>query len=202
MNTADNAMLENAMGDLRGRFAQQGPRPGGARGFTLIEMLTVVAISLIMLLAGVPTFASYLANQRVSAASRDLMQDLIAARTESARTGFRARLVPKAEADWTGGWEVVRNIDALGDESTALHLDDAPITADRLGVSACIDGAGVAPRIEFDAMGELVTPDEEVRVTLIAKVGNFTAAREVVVAPSGRAETVRIDGEDADLACG
>ena len=183
-----------------GNVRARSPDRNRQLGFNLIEMMMVVTVGSMMLMAGVPSFASYLANQRVSTASRDLLQDLIEARTESARTGFRARLMPKSGSDWAAGWDVVRNAGLT--EDAVVYLDDTPISAGKIEIAACINGAGAAPRIEFDAMGELATPSDGARITIVATVGNVRAAREVVVAPSGRAETVRISGEDADLACG
>lgn len=171
-------------------------------GFTLIELLITLALSVLLLVAGVPSFASYLTSQRASAASRDLMQDLIAARTEAARTGLRTRLVPKLGV-WANGWEVRRDLSPSSIPEDAIIIEDTPVTASVIDLTICsVGGSGDTEQIEFAALGELSAPVEGARAIFSASIGGISAYREVTVGASGRSETRKISAADAETACG
>lgn len=71
-----------------GAVPQQPPRPKtGARGFTLLEAVITVAVVVLLVAAAVPSYANYLARQRLRAAAELLEQDLRRARTLSVNEG-------------------------------------------------------------------------------------------------------------------
>jgi len=53
------------------------------RGFTLVELMIVIAVMGIMAVIAAPNFVTYLANQRLKGAARMVMSDLMAARQKA-----------------------------------------------------------------------------------------------------------------------
>ena len=183
------------------RVRQQRAGATARRGFTLIELLVTLAIALLLLVTGVPSFASYLVGHRVSTASRDLMRDLLAARTDAARTGLQVWIEPRDGA-WSKGWEVHRGAVALGEPVDRTLVKAAPVVSDALDFTVCSMDAGQVDKIGFAALGELAEPDQGARVILAASIGGIARYREVVIAASGRAETRSVTAEYASTACG
>jgi type IV fimbrial biogenesis protein FimT len=85
------------------------------QGFTLIELMVTVAISAILLGIGVPSFRAMIQNNRIDAASNDLVSGLQLARSEAIKRGIPVVLCASSDQAtcaatpvWTTGW-VVRN---------------------------------------------------------------------------------------------
>lgn len=77
------------------------------RGFTLIELMTVVAIAAILAAIAVPSFLKLSATQRLRSASTNLQSALMVARSESLKRNAQVSVKPASGTDWTQGWSVV-----------------------------------------------------------------------------------------------
>ncbi len=75
------------------------------QGFTLIELMVVVALVAIMLALAVPSFASFISNYRATAAINDILQAVTQTRTEALKRGRKVTLAP-VSGDWRQGWTV------------------------------------------------------------------------------------------------
>lgn len=76
-------------------------------GFSAIELMLVLAISAILLGAGVPFLRGLMQNQKITAAANDFFAAIHLARSEAIQRGARVDLVPANDAgDWAGGWIV------------------------------------------------------------------------------------------------
>jgi type IV fimbrial biogenesis protein FimT len=90
-------------------------RPRTQAGFTLVELLAVLAIAAILLAAGAPGLRDLIRVQQLKAASGDLFAAIGLARAQALARGEVVTMLPKGAggADWTRGWTVF--IDRDGD---------------------------------------------------------------------------------------
>jgi type IV fimbrial biogenesis protein FimT len=73
------------------------------RGFTLLELLTVIAIVAIMATIAVPAMGDFVRNGRVRGAGLELRAALVRGRSEAINRNQDVRIVP-IDADWRNGW--------------------------------------------------------------------------------------------------
>ena len=143
---------------------------GRARGFTVIELMTVVAVMAILLAVAAPGMQGLLAAQRMRSAAFDMVSDLTLARSEAIKRGENVVVAPSASG-WPGGWQVrvastsqvLRQKDALG---AGVQLSTAPSTT-----------------VTFDLNGRVSTP------SAVARFGLSDGARRqrcISLDPSGR----------------
>lgn len=116
-----------------------------ARGFTLVEMMTVIVLMTVLLAMALPNFSSLIEKYRVQGMASALMASLSHARSEAARRGKTVTLQQRAECrgrDWSCGWDTTVG---SGDTVETLRRQD-PDTRVAIGKSSL--GA-----VSFDAMG-------------------------------------------------
>ncbi len=75
------------------------------RGFSIVELMVVLAIAGILVTLAVPSFRDTIDRQKLSAASSDLFASVAMARNEAIRRGTRADL-QAIGGDWNQGWEI------------------------------------------------------------------------------------------------
>jgi len=88
-------------------------------GFSLIELLVTIAILAILLAVAVPSFATYLDRSKVDTVSMNLKSDLVSARSEASKTGFRTTLCAsddeqQCSGTFSQGWIVFRDTNGDG----------------------------------------------------------------------------------------
>ena len=114
---------------LLDRQASQLRHPGG---FTLIELMVVVAVAAILLAVAVPNFTSMLVSTRLGSQTNDLIADLRLARSEAATRGAWVVVCPSTNGtacsstagDWAKGRVVFVDSDrsgTLGTSETVLR---------------------------------------------------------------------------------
>ena len=162
------------------------------RGFTLIELMITLAVLVILITLGAPSFNNLVLNQRVKTAASDVHSSLIFARSEAIKRNANVNIVRNG-VSWLNGWSV-RTTDA------------APIT---LKTQDAIANLTVVPSssesvIAFRRDGRLDTSGGNMPVPgfVFSVSGNGDiVARCIGVDPSGRA-SVKVDpNDDASDGC-
>lgn len=72
-------------------------------GFTLIELMIVLALVAIIASFAVPSFSTMVANGRIASYSNDVVGVLAYARAEAIKRGRSVRVSPATGTDWTSG---------------------------------------------------------------------------------------------------
>ena len=145
------------------------PRARGAtRGFTLVEMMTVVSILAVMLGILAPSFSGFLASQQAKALTYDLTADLMLARNEALKRNVTVSIT-RSGSGWEQGWTVAT-------VATAQQLSRRNAAAPSVTVT------GAPASIRFDPNGRVSLPLGTVRIS----VGGGPNFRCVELDPSGR----------------
>lgn len=111
-----------------------------ANGFSLIELMVVVAMVAILAGLAAPSFTEMLRNNRLAAASSALQVSLSLARSEAVKRGADARVTVAANTTagvWTNGWIV--------------FVDGTSNANGGLGPAADVAGAAGVTRLEVAA---------------------------------------------------
>lgn len=81
--------------------------PSANAGFSMVELMTVLAIVGILAGLAVPSFSGLIRNQRVITATNDFLAAINLARSEAIKRATRVDLVPISDdGDWAKGWVV------------------------------------------------------------------------------------------------
>lgn len=79
------------------------PTDAAPAGFTLVELMAVLAIMAILGSLGIPAFRDLLLNQRLAAASNGFIAALNLARTEAIQRSQKVHVVALEANDWSTG---------------------------------------------------------------------------------------------------
>jgi type IV fimbrial biogenesis protein FimT len=74
-------------------------------GFTLVELMTVIAITSILIGIAVPSFREIVNSQRIKSASYELYSSLIVARSEAVKRNTDVTITA-ASGGWQNGWQI------------------------------------------------------------------------------------------------
>ena len=114
----------------------------GTRGFTLVEMVVVMAILAVLLGLGMPSYRTYMANQRVSAAAEVFMAGLQMARAEAVKLNQRVEFAMTNEVPTVASVDTT-NTSTSGRNWIVRGVGNA-IAADVTNGRALVAGDGIA----------------------------------------------------------
>jgi type IV fimbrial biogenesis protein FimT len=97
-------------GYLRRRLGSA-PRQTAPAGFTLVEMITALAVLGLLAMAAIPMFRELAASQRVQTAASDLQTSLLRARSEAIKQNTVVKMAPVGS--WKGGWVISAGGEAI-----------------------------------------------------------------------------------------
>ncbi|MGH8185626.1 MAG: GspH/FimT family pseudopilin [Steroidobacteraceae bacterium] len=110
-----------------------------ARGFTLLELMTAIAVLAVLAGLGVPAFTNIVRNNQIAAESGNLVTALTLARSEALKRGVRVSVCGAAgadacaeDADWSDGWLVFTDdfgdIGVIDDQDEVVQVWPAPLS--------------------------------------------------------------------------
>ncbi|MBV5292381.1 MAG: GspH/FimT family pseudopilin [Curvibacter lanceolatus] len=149
----------------------------GSRGFTLIELIMVMAIIVVLAVVAIPNFVTFQRNSQLTSTANGLLASINAARGEAMKRNQTAFVVPNTGTDWTTGWKVFVSrpgyststgvYDPTSTDVTSSTYNDGhdllvhsvPAQASYLSITSS-DSAGTAvDLIRFDGSGYSKTSD-------------------------------------------
>jgi type IV fimbrial biogenesis protein FimT len=111
------------------------------RGFTLIELMIGLVMVAVMLAIGVPSFRSFILNQRLRATSSDLRIALTLARSEAVKRNHAIDLKPNT-GGWSKGWTIPGPNTGDPDILNFVQSGDITITTNPVNVTPEFSPAG------------------------------------------------------------
>jgi len=81
------------------------------RGFTVVELITVICLAAIFAALAGPPFRDFIIQQRIRNAAYELMSDITFARSEAVKRN--ATVTISKVGTWTGGWTVAAGATTL-----------------------------------------------------------------------------------------
>lgn len=169
------------------------PSPGQA-GFTLLELMTAVAVLGVLLALAGPGLADFVEESRLSGSARDFVVDLSLGRNEAVMRGQRVTVCTSADGttctndSWNGGRIVFIDGGTVGDLdagdfilSTTPPLNPAIETTDIGAASDFFFSFDPSGRLAAPGRIQVCTTGHQRRVVNIHRSGSATLDREPVV---------------------
>jgi len=149
-----------------------------ARGFTLVELMTVLAVLGVVAASAVPGLRSFAASQKVKSLSYDMTSDLLLARSEALKRNVSVRMTATGE-NWASGWTLTagaENISTRNPAHESLSFAASPV---------------VPTVITFDVNGRVSAPSTQMRMTVsVTGASADSAKRCIQLDLSGRARSL------------
>jgi type IV fimbrial biogenesis protein FimT len=184
--------------------------PKRSAGFTIYELMLVLAIAGVMFGLAIPSMRQFIWNNRMTSSANDLLTAVYRARSESVKRHTQSILCfssdseaaqPACDGDGSQGWVVFADTNAngaadAGEEVVLRHgpiPDTITLTAkpdDNAGYLA-FNTAGFARDIALGTdLGGVVLCDKRGNVATTGP--NYSAARGLLISPTGRPKVTRV----------
>lgn len=178
------------------------------RGFTLIEVLVVVAIIAILLSVAAPNLVAFQRNSELRASASEFLAAVQAARVEAMKRGVDTYMVPASGGSWANGWIVFADTDldqALNTATDTVVMQTGAIASKTAVVTGLADASafadGSSSYIRFNGGGFSMAKDNTFRSGAIEfSVTGSTEKRRVVLNNVGRARLCD-PAKDTSTAC-
>ncbi|MEP7208793.1 MAG: GspH/FimT family pseudopilin [Casimicrobiaceae bacterium] len=121
--------------------------PGVALGFSLIELMTAIAIFGILVVTAIPMYGTFIANTQIRTATESMLAGVRLAQTEAVRRNGTVEFLLDPATGWT-----VNNVE--GNVTTLISGRSFKEGSEKTAITA----AGAASRITFNGLGRIVAP--------------------------------------------
>lgn len=171
------------------------------RGFTLVEALSVAAVTAVLVSVAVPSFGGLLASSRTSTAANDLLGDLLLTRSEAMKRRLRVTLCKSGDGQWcsgTGGWQQgwIVFVDANGDGqrggAETLLRAQPPLS----GTLKLTGTGSVAKYVSYAPNGGTKLAGggfQAGTLTVCSTSPGRAAGRQIILSSSGRPRTRKVE---------
>jgi len=95
-------------------------------GFTLPELLIVMAVAGILAAIAVPSFRSLTESQQIKNASFELFSNLSLARSEAIKRNADVTIAPLVAGDWGQGWAITSTAGTINSQSALKGVSIIP----------------------------------------------------------------------------
>ncbi len=97
------------------------------QAFTLVELIVTLALAAIVLTVGVPSFANFISDSRLTSEANEFAAAINLARSEAIKRQRDVFITSTGGTDWTQGWTVWadQDQDAVQDADEILRVGDA-----------------------------------------------------------------------------
>lgn len=174
----------------------------GLRGFTVIEVMVVLALVGILATLSMPSLQVLLNNQALSNSASDFLSGAIQARSSALKANRRVVMQPVSGADWRTGWVIYVDVNnnAVYDSSVdtlVLTREALPTDVSIGSLSGSGDGASIS-LIGFSADGFLESISGSYNGSVLMQSSFTSRKKYIVVSRVGRA---RICDPAANAGC-
>ena len=156
------------------------------QGFTLIELMVVLALAAIIATFAAPSFQSSMARQKLNLAASDLLVSATQARSEASKNNRPAIVQPvTSDSDWSQGWRIYVDMD----NSKTYNEGDFLVTTVPAAASSVklYETPTLDPNfIGFDANGFALGSNAG-RIVFSSSILGSAYRKGVVIARTGRA---------------
>lgn len=175
------------------------------RGFTLLELLILIAVLAILLSVAVPSFFSAIQNSRMTAQANDLVTAFQLARSEALKRKVPISICasdtsadePTCGSDWSEGWIVIIDSNAVGTTSASYdsYDDDVLRVWSALTGDAAISGTNAPDFVRYLPNGQIdldagdPAPEFEMRIPKCTG----EKQRNIEISRTGRASAERVE---------
>lgn len=127
-----------------------------SNGFTLIELMVVIAVMAILAAVAIPSFREYARNSALVATTNQLVNAIETSKGEALKRNMRVVITPREGATWQNGWRVF--VDANNNrtfDSGDVFVQEVGALPEFLDVSASANStaASASPYLLFDGSG-------------------------------------------------
>ena len=168
-----------------------------SRGFTLIELMVVIAILGVIMGLAVPAMGDFLIRQRVKSQGNELMIAAAIARSEAGKRNSNVAVLPVAMG-WSDGWCVVAVAAAMPDCNSVERLRSFE-GVDDVTINSTFSTSNNT-RLEFDRYGACQTCDRDAKFFTVSSPrldDTSPDARCVQVSRQGRATIKSIKRDES-----
>ena len=161
--------------------------PAKTQGFTLIELMVVIALIAIIASLAAPDFQRMIARQKLNVTASDLLVSVMQARGEAIKNNRQAIVQPLVSTDWSRGWRVYVD---MNNDKAYTEGTDTLITSVREADSSVLQyqvarNPSVGNLIGFDASGFVLGADAG-RVVFSSSILGTSYRKGVVISRTGR----------------
>ncbi|WP_250656788.1 GspH/FimT family pseudopilin [Alkalimarinus coralli] len=172
-----------------------------ATGFTLVELMVTLAVAAILLSIAVPSFSSFIQNNRITSATNHLVAHLQYARSEAVSKGLAvnlARNTTSTAKDLSKGWTIYTDAGSTNGNTAYNASEDTLLKSfegygsSNITINTNSDGNNW---IAFSSRGLLAEGAGKSIVIAVCDDRGVTQGRLITISPTGRSRVT--DSTDA-----